>query len=199
MTIAALAISYPDFQMGDTMNPEEFDTNNGEIVNKINEIKTQVNTNTTDIASINADLPTAVSNAATALATANTADTNADTALADSATAVSTANTAASNASTALATANQTAADFEAIEPTLTQAVIDAEAAVAAVATKASVEYVDGVAANFVLGTVSDGSITDAKLSDAAGAVKDKVNNMESTINAVTDDIIISQVYGVRW
>lgn len=38
MTIQQLQISYPDFQMGATINPQEFDTNNGEIVAKINEI-----------------------------------------------------------------------------------------------------------------------------------------------------------------
>ena len=36
--IEQLVISYPDFALGNTMNPEEFDQNNTEIVNKINEL-----------------------------------------------------------------------------------------------------------------------------------------------------------------
>jgi hypothetical protein len=44
MTILNLNISYPDFQLGDVIDPQSFDLNNSEIVAKINEIKNVVNT-----------------------------------------------------------------------------------------------------------------------------------------------------------
>lgn len=43
MTILNLNISYPDFQLGDVIDPQSFDLNNSEIVTKINEIKEVVN------------------------------------------------------------------------------------------------------------------------------------------------------------
>lgn len=43
MTINALSISYPDFKLNDTIDPEQFDINNLEIIQKINEIKEVVN------------------------------------------------------------------------------------------------------------------------------------------------------------
>ena len=43
MPILVLNISYPDFKLNEIINPDEFDLNNKEIVDKINEIITSVN------------------------------------------------------------------------------------------------------------------------------------------------------------
>jgi hypothetical protein len=47
--INALTISYPDFKLNDVIDPDQFDTNNSQIVGKINEIVAQENLNTTAI------------------------------------------------------------------------------------------------------------------------------------------------------
>lgn len=50
MSINELSISFPDFKLLETINPEQFDTNNSEIVTKINAVITAFNgTNDTDI------------------------------------------------------------------------------------------------------------------------------------------------------
>ncbi len=104
--IAPLTISYPDFILGQTMNPDEFDQNNMETVNKVNETIVAVNANTNT-------LPAIVEKADNAVATANGADIKADNAVttangaeskADNA--VATANTANTNATSAINTAN---------------------------------------------------------------------------------------------
>jgi hypothetical protein len=65
MAINDLTISYPDFQLGQIIDPEKFDTNNGEIEDKINEVIAQVNTNETDIATAEADIATNTADIAT--------------------------------------------------------------------------------------------------------------------------------------
>lgn len=42
-TINSLTISYPDFKLNDVIDPDQFDTNNSQIVGKINEVITEVN------------------------------------------------------------------------------------------------------------------------------------------------------------
>jgi len=43
MAVGRLSISYDDFQMGETIEPDQFDVNNSEFVTKINEIVDRVN------------------------------------------------------------------------------------------------------------------------------------------------------------
>ncbi|TCX53827.1 hypothetical protein [Dehalobacter sp. 14DCB1] len=47
MTISNLTLSYPDFVLGQIINPDEFDQNNDEIVDKINELVNYANTDET--------------------------------------------------------------------------------------------------------------------------------------------------------
>jgi hypothetical protein len=56
MAINDLAISYPDFQLGQIIDPEKFDTNNGEIEDKINEVIAVVNQEEEDIAALEEDV-----------------------------------------------------------------------------------------------------------------------------------------------
>jgi len=91
--IEQLTLSYPDFTLGQTIDPEEFDQNNTEIVNKINETIVKVNADGALIAVFDAKANAAV-------ATANAAEAKID----DAVLLVGTANT---NATNALNTANQ--------------------------------------------------------------------------------------------
>ncbi len=90
--ITPLTISYPDFILGQTINPDEFDQNNMETVNKVNETIVAVNANTNTISTIDIKVDNAV-------ATANGADIKADNA-------VATANSAEAKADNAVTTAN---------------------------------------------------------------------------------------------
>lgn len=47
--LTTLSISYPDFKLNEVIDPDQFDINNKDIVDKINQILAQVNTNTTNI------------------------------------------------------------------------------------------------------------------------------------------------------
>ena len=47
--ITNLSISYPDFKLQEIIDPDQFDINNADIVNKVNEIISMVNSNTTTI------------------------------------------------------------------------------------------------------------------------------------------------------
>lgn len=60
MTVQELNISYPDFVLNTTIDPEQFDTNNREIVNKINELLTVLHS-TAGASEIVADAITGVS------------------------------------------------------------------------------------------------------------------------------------------
>lgn len=85
--ILELEISYPDFVLGSIIDPDEFDQNNTDVVDKINEIIPSVNSNTNSLSLIQE--------------VADEANENSETAVADSATAVSTANDAFALASQA--------------------------------------------------------------------------------------------------
>ena len=179
-----LVLSYPDFTLGAIMNPDEFDQNNLDVQDKLNEFIITINTtidNTVELESIvngaNANSATALSTANTALANSATAVSTANTAASNSAIAVTTANTADANATTALNKATQVEADYTAIKPELEQAVAD-------VAGKASVEYVDQVAADFFMGVTPNRSITTQKIAlkavteaELADAVTAKLNS----------------------
>ncbi|RJE47678.1 hypothetical protein A7K50_03250 [Dehalobacter sp. MCB1] len=112
MTISNLTLSYPDFVLGQIINPDEFDQNNDEIVDKINET----------INAINADVAELVT--------------------------------------------HKTSTDHDSRYYTETEA--DAK-----YATKAEVTSIE-------LGQITDGSLTDVKLSNTAGQIKDRVNILES-------------------
>ena len=90
--IAPLILSYPDFILGQTIDPEEFDQNNTEIVNKVNETVDVVNIHTMGIDYSN-------TKAGIAVTTANSAETKADNA-------VTTANVANTKADNAVSTAD---------------------------------------------------------------------------------------------
>jgi len=190
-----LSISFPDFKLNEIINPDEFDTNNSEIVNKINALIEVMNkitdsttdgdsgadnvavtlidgytatklqplleeivaklTSTTDLANSTAE--TANTNATNAVNTANSANSKADDA-------VAIANQASETANDAYSKAEQVEDDYNTLKPVLEQAVVDAENAVESVAQKVDKSYVDEIAANFVLGIVPDGTITEEKL-----------------------------------
>lgn len=101
--IAPLILSYPDFMLGQMIDPEEFDQNNSEIVNKINETVDVVNAHTEEIASVDQKADEAVLTATTlgneAKTIANSAETKADNA-------VTTANMANTKADNAVSIAN---------------------------------------------------------------------------------------------
>lgn len=128
----------------------------------------------------------AESKADSAVATANTADENATTAL-NTANAALGQNTVEpyTGALGAMKIATDVQTDYETQKPLILQAVEDAENAVSSVAGKADVAYVDSVAAGFVLGTVPDGTITDAKLSNTAGQIKPRVADLETNQGAL--------------
>ncbi len=241
-----LSISFPDFKLNEIINPDEFDTNNSEIVNKINaliEVMNKITDSTTDgdsgadnvavtlidgytatklqplleeiVAKLtsttdgfsgadyikattiegltgtsvqslleslkavhDALIATANTNASNAVNTANLANSTAETANTNATNAVNTANSADSKADDAVAIANQASEtannayskaeqvedDYNTLKPVLEQAVVDAENAVESVAQKVDKSYVDEIAANFVLGIVPDGTITEEKL-----------------------------------
>lgn len=125
-----------------------------------------------------------------AVTTANDADDSANNATNIAASAVTVANTADENASTALVKATQVEEDYLNIKPEIEQAVTDAQSAAAAVEGKADVAYVNQVAADFTLGVVADGSITDAKLSNAAGQIKEAVTIIQSDL-ADTQEVLL--------
>ena len=179
-----LVLSYPDFTLGSIINPDEFDQNNLDVQDKLNEFIVTINTtidNTVELETVvngaNANSATALSIANTALANSATAVNTANTAANNSAIAVTTANTADANATTALNKATQVESDYTAIKPELEQAVAD-------VAGKASVEYVDQIAADFFMGVIPNRSITTQKIAlkavteaELADAVTTKLNN----------------------
>lgn len=143
---------------------------------------------------LESDVLAANTSANAAVVTANGANVKADASVVTANESVVTANAAYGKADAAVLTANtalgqdtvlpytgalgamKVATDVETAwllaETNIAQAVIDANNAVAAVELKVDKEYVDQLAANFILGVVSDGSITDAKLSDTAGQIK---------------------------
>ena len=179
-----LVLSYPDFTLGSIINPDEFDQNNLDIQDKLNEFINTINVtidNTVELESIvvgaNTNSTTALNTANIALANSTTAMNTANTAAINSANAVTTANTASANATTALNKATQVEIDYNLIKPELEQAVAD-------VADKASVEYVDQVANDFFMGVAPDGSVTTVKIANDAvteaklsQAVRDKLNS----------------------
>ncbi len=104
--IAPLILSYPDFILGQMIDPEEFDQNNTEIVTKVNETIDVVNLHTEEITVVDekADGAVVTANSAetkadNAVTTANMANTKADNA-------VSIANTADTKSDQAIGTAN---------------------------------------------------------------------------------------------
>jgi len=155
-----LVLSYPDFTLNAIINPDEFDQNNLDIQDKLNEFIIVENTTIDNTVIINDNTNLAVTQSTTALGLANTASTNATSAVGVANTAFEMATTAEAVSINAMETANnaQTVAldvqgEFNAIKPELEQAVAD-------VADKASVAYVDQIAADFVLGEVVPDSIT---------------------------------------
>ena len=134
---------------------------------------------------ISTSLSTANSNATLAVNTANSAETKANSAVttatsaeAKADNAVSTANSAfisAGDASTdangALVAANALTEDYSAKLPVI-------EAGIASIAEKVDKSYVDGLIADLTIGIMPDGSVDDAKLSNAVGMVKDKLNKL---------------------
>lgn len=163
------------------------------LANRIKAITGEDNWKTAPVKSLktmNTAVVAAVGDSAAAVTTANTANTKADTAVATANTADGKADTAISTANTALGQditepytgalgamkiATDVQTDYETQKPLILQAVEDAENAVSSVALKADVSYVDSVAAGFVLGTVPDDSIVEAKLSPA---VRTKLNEV---------------------
>jgi len=141
-----LSISFPDFKLNEVINPEEFDTNNSEIVNKINaliEVMNKITDSTTD------------------------GDSGAD------------------NVAVTLIdgyTATKLQPLLEEIVAKLTSTTSTAENAVESVAQKVDKSYVDEIAANFVLGIVPDGTITEEKLHpDVRESIETHLN--ETTIH----------------
>jgi len=134
---------------------------------------------------ISTSLSTANSNATLAVNTANSAETKADSAVttatsaeAKADNAVSTANSAfisAGDASTdangALVAVNALTADYSTKLPAI-------EAGISSIAEKVDKSYVDALIADLTTGIMPDGSVDDAKLSNAVGMVKDKLNKL---------------------
>jgi hypothetical protein len=163
-----------------------------------------------DIDAVNTKADNAVATANTANSTANAANTTsanaymtasyaaseaqnavntANTANATAGNAVTTANGAVTTADGAVVIANAVKDDYETTEPILFQAVDDAEAAVAAVALKADVAYVDSVAASFVLGTIPDGSLGTVKFQQYSIVRLNKdVNGIYTEIQFIRED-----------
>ncbi|HUM43132.1 MAG TPA: hypothetical protein PKI14_09310 [Fervidobacterium sp.] len=108
--IAPLIISYPDFMLGQMIDPEEFDQNNSEIVNKVNETIDVVNAHTEEIAAHTEEIASVDQKADEAVLTATTLGNEAKT-IANSAetkadNAVTTANMANTKADNAVSVAN---------------------------------------------------------------------------------------------
>jgi len=157
--ITPLIISYPDFILGQIIDPEEFDQNNMEVVNKVNETIGVVNTHTVGISDSNtkADNAVTIANSANtkadnAVAIANTANTKADNA-------VATANSANTKADNAVATANSANTKADNAVATANSANTKAGNAVV-IANAASEDVSDAVNA---LGAHSFGSATHIK------------------------------------
>ena len=171
--IAPLILSYPDFILGQMIDPEEFDQNNTEIVNKVNETVDVVNLHTEEIT-------VADEKADEAIATANSAETKADNAVTTATTlgneaktiatnlgneAKATAGSAETKADNAVTTANTALGqdvvepytgalgamkiatdiktDYDLLRPEIVQAVSDAEAAVTSIVDKVSTEQLN--------------------------------------------------------
>ena len=106
-----------------------------------------------DILDITAVADDANTKSDAATSTANAANTKATTALSQSGTALTQSSDALTKANTVYA-----------LYPALQQALLDIAAALDAINSKASITYVNQVAANFVLGKLSNGSVTYAML-----------------------------------
>lgn len=137
-----------------------------------------------------------------AVSTANLANGKADTAVLTANSADGKADAAVLTANEAKGTADSVQSDYTALKPVLEQAVADAEAAVEAVAGKADVSYVDQVAADFVLGTITDNSLTNAKLgtdikigsladltTTEQASVVGAINEVKSDVGGVSGDL----------
>ena len=187
MAIDRLTISYPDFVLNTIIDPDQIDTNNLEILTKVNENIDQENVNTTKLAIQDTNIANTIISVASANTKSDTANTKADGAIvtADSANtkatnAVSTANSASTSASGAVTIATDAKnkaiaveADYNAVKPQLLQAVID-------VASKVDKSYVDQVALNYQNGVMLDKSITSSKLSDAVNtSISEKALNSD--------------------
>ena len=134
---------------------------------------------------ISTSLLNANNNATLAVNTANSAEIKADNAVtivtsaeAKADNAVSIANSAfisAGDASTdangALVAVNALTADYSTKLPVI-------EAGITSIAEKVDKSYVDGLIADLTAGIMPDGSVDDAKLSNAVGMVKDKLNKL---------------------
>lgn len=176
-----LQLSYPDFTLGAIINPDEFDQNNLDIMDKLNEFIDTINVtidNTVEVETIvngaNTKSDTAIATANSAVTSANNAVTTANTASTNASNAVTTANNASTVSTNAINKSTQVETDFNTLEPILLQAVEDAESAVEAVASKADVAYVNSVAESFQLGVVLPDSIDENQLKPA---VRDKLND----------------------
>ena len=134
---------------------------------------------------ISTSLSTANDNATLAVNTANSAETKADSAVtiatsaeAKADNAVATANSAfisAGDASTdangALVAVNALTSDYSAKLPAI-------EAGITSIAEKVDKSYIDALIADLTIGAMPEGSVDDAKLSNAVGMVKDKVSKL---------------------
>ena len=127
----------------------------------------------------------AVITAGNAVTTANSAVTVAEGAVTTAESAVTTAESAVDSANAAQITADNAVTSAQAAQSAAEDAAADAQEAADAVAGKADVAYVDQVAENFVLGALPNGSVTDDKLSNTAGQVKDRLSSAESDISAL--------------
>jgi len=146
--IAPLIISYPDFMLGQMIDPEEFDQNNSEIVNKVNETIDVVNAHTEEIAAHTEEIASVDQKADVAVLTAttlgneaktiaNSAETKADNAVttanmantkADNA--VSVANTANTKSNQAIGTANAASTLSNYTQTIVQEALISLESAI---------------------------------------------------------------------
>ncbi len=166
MAITHFVMSYPNFVLGQIIDPVEVNQNNSDTSIKINAMVDSVNQSTLDIATANTNALNAVNtsniantNATNAVTTANTANTNstnavttANTASTNATTAINTANTATTTANDAKTTALAVQTDYMTQKPLILNAV-------ASVNSKCDVSYVDGVAASFTLGAIPVGSL----------------------------------------
>lgn len=118
--ITPLIISYPDFILGQTIDPDEFDQNNMEVVAKVNEAIDAINANTNTLPSIVEKADNAVSTSSSAEAKADIAVETANNANIKSDNAVTTANAANVKSDHAINTA-----DAASTLSTDTQAIVD--------------------------------------------------------------------------
>ena len=187
MPINNLTISYPDFILNTVIEPDQMDTNNLEIVTKINENINQENINTAKLAIQDTNIANTMASVATANITATNASTKSDSAIvtannADTkaTNAVSTANSASTSASASVTIATDSKnkaiaveTDYNLVKPALLQAVED-------VASKVDKAYVDQVASNYTLGIINPKGITTTMLSDEIiASISDKATDAE--------------------